>query len=351
MRRKKQLYLEVLRIIAIYFVIFNHTNERGYTYFTTLEPSVGYWLCMAVSCVCVISVPIFYAISGVTLIPKEESIADIWKKRIPRYLLVLILFSVLQYLVELEFDLGSCDWKEFFVGIYKKNIITPYWFLYAYLGFLVVLPFIRKMVKNLEEKEFLYLFFLMIFFKGFLTIGQYILSAGEVKLNSNFSISIVTTQMLFYPAMGYYLANKEEISWKQVGVLWIATIAAVGIMCFMVQYKINLTGELDENSVSAFDGTFRPLVVAAVFVLVKKCSEAVRLRGIGRKIVLSMGSCTFGIYLIEQLVRERGYGIYDKMCSVIPAFPAILLYVGLVLIISYVIVFAARCIPFVRKLV
>lgn len=320
-------------------------------YFTMLEPSAAYWISMAFAVVCGLSVPVFYMISGATLIPRDEEIEDIWKKRISRYLVILVLFSFLHYLFKIDFDFADCDWKEFFIRIYKKHIIAPYWFLYSYLGYLVILPFIRKMIRHLQEKEFIYLFLIFNIFNGVIPIVQYVLSSGEVKLNSSFSIAVVTGQILFYPAMGYYIANKDDISWKHIAGLWAGCIAAIVVACFMTQYKINLTGELEEGNVSTFFGSFRAVHAVTIFATAKKCSEFITVPKIGRKIILSVGSCTFGIYLIEQIIREEYYAVYDRMCEYIPAFPAIFLYIAMVMLIGYVIIRILKFIPVSRKLI
>ena len=95
-KRSKVIYVEILRIIAIVFVVFHHTNYQGYVRFTTYGAgSFPYWICMVFSVLAGISVPLFFMISGMLLLGKEdETIGYVWKKRIPRYLIVLLLFSL-----------------------------------------------------------------------------------------------------------------------------------------------------------------------------------------------------------------------------------------------------------------
>lgn len=69
---KRLLHLDLLRLMAILFVIFNHTSDRGYFLFAD---SVGSWLYfpyMASSVLCKVAVPIFFMISGALLLPKEN---------------------------------------------------------------------------------------------------------------------------------------------------------------------------------------------------------------------------------------------------------------------------------------
>ena len=155
-KREEKIYLELLRIIAIYFVIFNHTNQRGYIYFTTLsnDKPILYYLTMCFSVFCTMSVPMFFMISGITLLDKNEDIATLWKKRILRMVGALIVFSLLHYFVQTGFNPGNMNIRAFAITLYSGSVIAPFWFLYYYIGFLIILPFLRSLAKNLEEREY-----------------------------------------------------------------------------------------------------------------------------------------------------------------------------------------------------
>lgn len=58
--KEKNIYLEAMRVIAIFFVIFNHTGSNGYTLFSQ-EPigSCKFWIYIFISVFCKFSVPLF----------------------------------------------------------------------------------------------------------------------------------------------------------------------------------------------------------------------------------------------------------------------------------------------------
>ena len=60
--KEKNIYLEAMRVIAIFFVIFNHTGSNGYTLFSQ-EPigSGKFWIYLFISVFCKFSVPLFFA--------------------------------------------------------------------------------------------------------------------------------------------------------------------------------------------------------------------------------------------------------------------------------------------------
>lgn len=57
---RNYLYIEILRIIACFFVIFNHTYTKGFMLFSTRQiGSLSYWIYMFISVFCKVSVPLF----------------------------------------------------------------------------------------------------------------------------------------------------------------------------------------------------------------------------------------------------------------------------------------------------
>ena len=88
------LHVDILRILAIFLVVFNHTAERGYTLFANSTDSFLYFPYMMFSVFCKIAVPIFFMISGALLLPKDESLKQLFTKRIFRMAIVLLLISV-----------------------------------------------------------------------------------------------------------------------------------------------------------------------------------------------------------------------------------------------------------------
>ena len=68
--KNKEVYIEVLRIVAVFLVIFNHTD--GYfLYYSNTENPLTWWFSFLGSVLCRINVPLFVIISGALLLGKE----------------------------------------------------------------------------------------------------------------------------------------------------------------------------------------------------------------------------------------------------------------------------------------
>lgn len=68
-------HIDILRIIACFMVIFNHTDERGFWRYAYNDRGTALWIVNLIpSIACKSAVPIFFMISGELLLRKNESI-------------------------------------------------------------------------------------------------------------------------------------------------------------------------------------------------------------------------------------------------------------------------------------
>ena len=89
--QSRKVYLDLLRIISIGLVIFNHVP--GFYLFQS-EPRILY---VSISVITKIAVPIFFMISGALLLKKNESYCLVIHKRFIPYLIRLICFTGVYY--------------------------------------------------------------------------------------------------------------------------------------------------------------------------------------------------------------------------------------------------------------
>ena len=334
--KKKIIYVEIIRITAILFVIFNHTKKQGYMLFTLCEKgSFPYWFNMFFSVITGIGVPLVFMISGMLLLGKEETIGYVWKKRILKYAVILVVFSLINYVLKNSY-LPDFSIADFLKQLYSDKVIVPYWFLYSYISFLIALPLIRRMARNMTDKEFCYLFGIQIAFNGVITVLQYRLSNGTLAMNSLLSPYTLVNDVIFYPLIGYFLGNKlKNVTRKMCLYSFLLALVSVAVTTYMTDFRISLTGELDESKVSFFYDSTRSLQVIFVFLIMRKLFENRKMHANVEKVIVNIGSCVFGIYLIEDIFRDGFYFIYEAMSTVIPGFIAIRIYVVFVFLVCW----------------
>ena len=341
---KRILYVEILRIFAIVFVLFNHTKKYGFVHFTTYEPGTfQYWFYMFFSVITPFAVPVFFMLSGMLLLGKEEPIGDVWKKRILKYAIVLFIFSLIYYFRSISFDFDSFSIGGFLKTIYSGSVIEPYWFLYAYLAFLIILPFIRKIVRGITAREFIYLLLIKLVFDCVLIVLQYRLSGGTIAFNQTIKPAPVLNMVVFYPIAGYYLGrNLEKVTSKLLLLTLGSCILAVAITMLMTGYKISLTGDLSAGGVQTFYDVAQPFIAIPIFLSARKIFEDKKLPNVLEKIILNLGGCVFGIYLIENAFREDHFFIYFALSKNLNGFVAIWIYVLCVLVCCWILVAVFR---------
>ena len=87
--KKRILYLDIIKVFALLFVIFNHTDDiliSSYMYIRIIHNSLFYLSKSAV--------PLFFMVSGALLIDKNDSIQKL-TNRIVRVLISLIIITII----------------------------------------------------------------------------------------------------------------------------------------------------------------------------------------------------------------------------------------------------------------
>ena len=355
--KRNLLHIELIRIIAAYFVIFNHTNDRGFFLFSVYERgSLQYWVYMIFSVFCKISVPLFFMIAGALLLKKDRGLKEIWPK-IARMLEALVIFTVIAYV-----GLGIRNGEETFsIGdyiekLYTNQISVIFWYLYVYIAFLIALPFLRAIVKVIRDVDYKYLIIIFVLFTAVIPCIEYCFWQGRVSLYSGLSPSWLFTNIVFWPLVGYYLENVFDIKKcfaKIIGFWVLLSMVGIGLSCYMTYYMHGITGICDENSSQRFHSTFIVLPCMAIYIAVKFVVEHHVFSSMAKKIIISVGSCTFGIYLLHVVMRDYLSGLWRvfhhdwQMNKMLAA----LLFCAIIFVICYGITWVLKKVPGIKKVV
>lgn len=346
--RDRKIYLDVLRIIAIFFVVFNHTGTRGFFLFSVTENPYTYWVYLFLSILCKVAVPLFFMVSGSLILSKNESISLLYYKRVLKYTMVLIIFSLYWYISSISWDYTKFSLSEFLTKIYSINIIVPYWFLYSYLAALIMLPFIRRMAQGMSKKEFVYLLILQVMFSGILPAIQYLFFDDKYKIF--ISLQIVTTTSIFFMLMGYFFENKLIInqSNKKKITFIIVLFGAISLLiaCGLTHLKAVKTGEFSES----FYNSFIALPTIAIFYITKEIVNRFKANKSLQKVIISISECTFGIYLFEEYFRNKLNFIYEALLPYLHCMLSSYIYIFCVIICGYILTVVLKRIPYINKL-
>lgn len=348
-KTEKKLHMELLRIIAIFCVLFNHTGTKGFVLFTSARDSALYWFYMFFGIAIKVGVPLFFMISGALLLEKEESIGRILKKRVSKILAAMLAGSVIVYLHKLGGDLTAFSIRELLTNLYIGNVTTAYWYFYAYLAFLLLLPFLRKIARGLSNQEYHYMIILYVFIQGLVILQLYALIG--LSYNHNFSL-FITEKIVFYPLLGYYMEHrlpKEAYQKKTMVGLMLLSVLAIGVMCMMTHRYCTIFNQWDEVSVQKYFELLIFLPAAMLYFGSKYYFTNHKIWKWTEKLIVLGGSAAFGIFLLERIYRAEAYPVYEILCPYIHSFPASIAWAGCACVLGCVVTLLLKCIPGVKK--
>lgn len=347
----KDLSLEVMRIVAIIFVIFNHTS--AYLAFSDCElGNIEHLFGLFFSIFCKFAVPLFFMISGALLLGKQEPLNVILKKRFFRMVVVLVVFSILAKLFNMVANVTpyrsvASFFLETFLSIYSGEATHTTWFICAYIAFLLLLPFLRMVAEKMDLQLFKYILTLYIIFKSIIPIFQLLVLNNEISIAGNFFI--FTTDILVFPLVGYFLYNKVDFSKiknSTVLILWIVNIVSIFICCFLFYWEAH---RIESNEIyQSFHNTFAIINSSTIFITIKKFVKINNSSALS-KIVKSAGECTFGIYLLH--IFPIIFLNYTPNTNI---FCIVLLSLGysiLLFLVCWLVTFVLRKIPLVKKFI
>ena len=353
----KRVHFEILRCIAVFFVIFNHTSSYGFYLFTKYNPNnIRYWCYLVISLFARLNVPMFFSISGALLLSRKyehESVETIYFKRIKKVLLSLFVFSIVYIVQDNLFLQSQKSLIEYFVLFYNSSVKYHLWYLYAYIAFLGSLPIIRPLVWNLDKKIFHYIFILNIIY-NFIPIIEYLFTKTTLKLYSQIEINYVLSNIFIFPILGYYLEyilDVDSFGKKKLLSLWCFNILTILIQAYATTVRGMDTNMLRPNICSWYMNSFKLINVACVFITVKKITGHYNNK-IVNSLANNVGKLCFGIYLLHPIFLEMDiiknllsilytHSVNRLLCSFI--------VVILVYTVSALITFLLRKIPIIRN--
>lgn len=287
---KRVIYFDLLRIIACFLVIVNHTVKDafiGYPLDTSGMICCGYLMLSK------IAVPLFLMLSGALLLNKDYNLKDIWVNKILRTCIAIALFSIYVFVFIEKRPIQPLGWLS---SMIQEPAFVAYWYVYALLGIYLMLPFLRILVKNMEQIHFHYLFALSFLIYGILSF------LVDLKVFPPYS-TIVTGQLISseitYMFLGYYLTHFQlKIKNSTLWIIFISTLAfatlfTIGEYLRYNQFQMLLDRHFVFTSI---------LMSSTLFVLFQRYEPLFKNRLANCKSILVLSESTFGIYMIHGIV-------------------------------------------------
>ena len=347
--KKRSIYLDVLKVLACFLVCYNHCE--AFNWFLYM-PSDGSFLTLFAGTMDILSkmnVPLYFTVTGALLLGKEESYSQVLKKRFSRFLAVLAVATLLKYLLSRPERYTLLGYLR---ALTSGELCSSYWFLYQYMGFLLILPLLQRIAKILRRQDMAMLVVLKVAVDLLLPAGNAVLlalSGRPFKISGNLQMPF-SSNILFYPLLGYFLANlpKEKLDRKVTAlsgaVLAGSTAMALAVVCY-------------HGSVSGFTQEYLSISVSsaipAVFLLVRRCFEGRKIPEWLEKGLIGLSGSTLGIYLGESFLWGPLSGPGFNILYMLPPVPRFLgngVWCAVIMILGCCITWVIRRIPGGKKL-
>lgn len=223
---KRDSNFELLRIILILMVLVLHYNNAGMGggLSNVIPNSFNYYFVNFTESYCIIAVNVFVLITGYFMINKDT----VKISKIIKLFLLAILYNTIFYILVVA--KGKIDFNFSSINSLLKNM-TSIWFIVIYSILYLLIPYINKMVKNINKKQYTILLFILLFFfsiwptywtttpckdfgYGIINFILLYLIGGYIKLYKDsyknmllfFSINIIGVLIVFYQSLHYNYA-------------------------------------------------------------------------------------------------------------------------------------------------
>lgn len=375
-RRENLGWIDLLRIVACFLVVFAHCCDPFVARFDTDYSAFlqGCAMGSAVRC----CVPLFVMMTGVLLLPAQGDLGTFYRKRIGRILVPLVFWSLalpVLYFIYLNYfvatDNPAIDMATYTPGMTLTKMLTflfnfnydttPLWYLYMLIGLYFVIPIFGAWLKQAPQKDvklFLYVWGLSLFLpylKMVAPVLGYLGNWGNMGILgvcdwNDFGSFYYVSGFIGYLTLAHYLV-KYPLDWS-----WKKTLT-IGIPMFLTGYAITFGGYLVMQEyfpgnyayleiVWLFSGINVFMMTFPVFIVVQK------LRVASSPLLSRIASMTFGIYLCHFVFVQAGY---DLMMRLLPqGTPAAVRVVCIALpvfLVSYLLVRGLSAFKGTRRLV
>lgn len=341
--KEKKIYLEVIRLIAIFMVLYEHTGERARWHYETAGSMPSYWLGIAMACVCVMCNYIFFSVSGAVLLQKEESMKTVLIKRFLPMAIVFAIFTFIQYLLSyLANPIVGFSLKSYIHILYSYEAINQYWFFRSYLMFLLILPFLRFLVKGMKKQHYFYLFGLYVLIEGILPVFEFVCHFPPNK----FYIPMLD-YLFIYPLLGYFVEHVygDELQKRRNLILVnLAGLVSFGLFTAETHILQQHYGRFEEINGLTF------LMVVMLITDVRWLCGKIKIPQWLKEILLFAGAGVFGVYLLEPQVRGVTSCIYDVLAPYITWFGATFIWLIAAMVLGILFMNVLKRIPLVKKL-
>ena len=349
--KKRDVWLDVLRVLAAFLVIVNHTNSR---LFQGSTPETGtWWFSIAWYAFCKVAVPVFIMVSGAVLLGREDS----YRKcllRFGRIVAALLVFSYFYFVHDAWVNHGLFPrilrLDIFFSKVWSQEIADSFWYLYFYAGLMLVLPLFQRLSCAMKGCDGWYLIAMSLGLgAGWPLLAHFV---PAMALPEYFVIPLFSTMTGLFFA-GWQLRRLQKPIHLMPWLMGLIASVLLSVVLLHTEYK-NMNGSgkywsfMDDRLASSL------LVITAsiCFFLLIRCLFDRPIHQRAQHVWTELGGCAFAIYLLQQwVIAQTEQRLFMPLYNLLPDFPAMLIWETTIFGICLLAAMVLRRIPGIKKIV
>lgn len=287
---QREVWQDILRTVCCFVIVLLHCTCNVYKQF---GESLSQWAPhMLMSCFTAFAVPCFYMISGASLLRREHSVKETWRKRIPQSAVPLLFWSVLYIFLSGDVRLRR------FVDVLFREQWPHLWFMYCILGIYALLPLLSVLYQKLDTRGKVYLLIILLFVPSFLHDAEYMANAFVDM--PKFAVFWPDLGLFFW---GAFLWEQRERLAKWVKWYPLSFVGGLGLTAVCTTYASLRDGVPNQNFISCIASIGVLAMATSLFGFCMAQEDKLRRTAPRlRNLTAVLASVSFGIYLIHPMV-------------------------------------------------
>lgn len=354
---KRDYSLDLLKCIAMYFVIFYHNFFSNYDFINnaSMVTYTTYFMRTILST----CVPIFFFVNGALLLNKEIVIKKHTIKTI-KIIFITGVYGIIALILLMFIKQEYFTFKQFLVALWswKLGWINPLWFLQALVVIYLFFPVIKSSFDSANKSFHFFLCVVLIttFGNEFLLLLanslEFVLGINYFGDSFNFFNQFNPLKGIYGYAIGYFMIGgliyKYRIKFCLQLNITCSIVVIISSMFFATVYGVIISissNEIYDVVWNGYDSIFTLLCVLAFF-----CLSSLYYKGNHfQKVVSLISQNTLGIYFLHIIIDEIFKPFYLNLSNYNNIFVNSI-YALIILFSSLAIVIFLKKIPFIKLL-
>lgn len=299
---------DMIRIIAATMVVCIHSN----VFFLERARNETEWLIiMLMTAICVVSVPLFFMVSGAGNLVKEEIISFkiLFKKKIPKVFIPFVIWSLIYVVIRIA--IGKIEFNpQAFLSLLWEPAYYQFWFMYALSGMYLCIPVFQWLIIRSDKKLLQYVILFWII--SSLIFPMFVRYIPGFKLSSHFNLIFLEGYWGYFFLGGYL--RKYSISKPVKKGAIIATVGTIiTLVSALLEWKLTPTDRYYGYVYQSYLLPGAAMMTIGLFLIL----QHIKFTQIQKKVIVCLSGLTMGIFYIHCLLINI-YEIVFKHISPTP---------------------------------